>query len=551
MADQQGRCNNTEYCSNATTRRVIQIPEGAPMECPKCGEKLEALQEAKRSQRNRSLLLLQAAVIVLGGGGVAYKLLSGVNTPAPANSAPAAASAADAAPPAAPAVETASAPASAPASASGEPAAQAAPAAAASVAAPPATILLHLAGSDVVGSKLARRLASGYLAMIGDTDIATAQSAGGVAVIGNQAGEHEGIGIGGGSSASGFQALLRGRADIALSVRPPQPAELDRLGAVGDMTNPANEHVVAVEAVAAIVGGANRVPALSVAQLHDIFSGRITDWREVGGAPGPIRAVIEDDRAGATDTAADMVLAGTPAARGAVRLASEGAVAANVAADRSAIGLVSLSHAGTARVLDVAAPGTAPAAPTDLAVSTEDYPLTRRVYFYNGSAANNFVRRFTDYVASPAGQAAVEAAGFVPLTLKAAPVAVPVTASARLREVVAGATRVSVDFRFEPGSVKLDSRAVRDLDRLVTFLRTQHADGSRLILAGFADSSGDPAANQAVAQQRANALAAALVKFNIRAGRVEAFGADVPVADNATPEGRERNRRVEVYLAGS
>jgi phosphate transport system substrate-binding protein len=232
-------------------------------------------------------------------------------------------------------------------------------------------------------------------------------------------------------------------------------------------------------------------------------------------------------------------------------LASEDAVAANVAADRSAIGLVSLSHAGTARVLDVGAPGAAPVEPTDLAVSTEDYPLTRRIYFYNGSAANNFVHRFTDYVASPAGQAAVEAAGFVPLTLKAAPVTVPTTASARLREVVAGATRVSVDFRFQPDSVALDSRAVRDLDRLVAFLRSQHADGSRLILAGFADSSGDPAANQAVAQERANALAAALNKFNIKPGRVEAFGADVPVADNATPEGREKNRRVEVYLTSS
>jgi phosphate transport system substrate-binding protein len=222
-----------------------------------------------------------------------------------------------------------------------------------------------------------------------------------------------------------------------------------------------------------------------------------------------------------------------------------------VAADRAAIGLVALGHAGAARVLEVASPGAAALAPTDLAVSTEDYPLTRRVYFYNGAVSNNFIHRFTDYVASPAGQSAVEAAGFVPLTLRAAPVTVPDTASNRFRQVVAGAARVSVDFRFQPGSVDLDSRAVRDLDRLVAFLRTQHADGSRLILAGFADSSGDPVANQSVAQQRANALAAALARLNIRPGRVEAFGADLPVADNATPEGRERNRRVEVYLGSS
>jgi phosphate transport system substrate-binding protein len=187
---------------------------------------------------------------------------------------------------------------------------------------------------------------------------------------------------------------------------------------------------VAVEAVAAIVSGGNRIKALSVAQLRDIFTGRITDWHQLGGPAGAIRPVIEaasgTGNPPTSDTAADLVLGGLPAAPGTARLASEDAVAASVAADRAAIGLVALGHAGAARVLEVASPGAAALAPTDLAVSTEDYPLTRRVYFYNGAVSNNFIHRFTDYVASPAGQSAVEAAGFVPLTFQSISVFSPV-----------------------------------------------------------------------------------------------------------------------------
>ena len=220
-----------------------------------------------------------------------------------------------------------------------------------------------------------------------------------------------------------------------------------------------------------------------------------------------------------------------------------------VAGDVHAVGLVSTAAMGPAKALSVGEAGVAPIAPTELAVSTEDYPLTRRLTLYTGSAgASGFARRFTDYVASPAGQAAVEAAGFVPLTVREAPVEVPDSASARYRALVAGATRVSIDFRFQPGSVELDSRGVRDLERLVGYLRQVHADGGRLILAAFADSQGAPATNLLVSQKRADAVAAALAKVQVTPGRIASFGDDLPVADNATPAGRERNRRVEVFL---
>ncbi len=548
MADIKGRCNNLEFCADATSRKLITLRDDVPFLCPKCGEELESVQTTQKAKRNKTVLAVQVLVVLAAGGGIAFKVItsSGDGPTLPAGTlAPLDTSAAPAEPTAAPLAPLLAAP----------PAQAATAAQTASPVPPPPvvapTLLVRLAGSSVIGDRLARRLSGGYLSLIGDSDIALypGSAPDTVVIAGNQAGQHEGIGITGNGSAGGFNALLRGTADVAMTVRPPTAAEIDQLASVGDMTNAANEHVIAVDAVAAITGPANRIASFTKAQLQGIFSGQITDWAQLGAPAGPIHAYAQDSAGGRVDSAADL-LAAAPGA-GVKLLPTEEAVVAAVVGDRAGVGLVSFNHAGTARVVPVGETGAVPSLPTELAVSTEDYPLTRRLYLYAvGTGGNNFVRRFTDYVASANGQAAVEAAGFVPLTVRkaVAPVATD-TASTRLHQVIGNATRVSIDFRFQPGSTELDSRGARDVDRLVSFLKAQHVDGSRLILAGFADSHGSPAANQAVSQKRADTVVAALAKYSVAPGRVVNFGAELPVADNATPEGRERNRRVEVYLA--
>ena len=143
----------------------------------------------------------------------------------------------------------------------------------------------------------------------------------------------------------------------------------------------------------------------------------------------------------------------------------------------------------------------------------------------------------------------MEAAGYVALTVKAEVAAVPEAAPDRFRQLVAGATRMSFDLRFQAGSMDLDSRGMRDLERFIAFVRTQRIAPNRIILAGFADNNGTPGANLIVSQRRAEVVGAALVRAGITPGKTAPFGADLPVADNTTAEGRDRNRRVEIYLA--
>jgi phosphate transport system substrate-binding protein len=101
--------------------------------------------------------------------------------------------------------------------------------------------------------------------------------------------------------------------------------------------------------------------------------------------------------------------------------------------------------------------------------------------------------------------------------------------------------------RFRSASDEPDSRADRDLDRVVTFLREHRA--SKLLLLGFADALGDPAVTQKLSLARAHTIERQLEMRGVHAVTVAGFGSELPVASNASDVGRVRNRRVEVWIA--
>jgi len=517
MADQRGRCSNTDYCSDAVKQRVFILPGAESFTCPRCGGPLQTVSAARR--RNRTALFLQAAVVFLSMATLSYALIS--------QAGPLWASAGTMLP---------------------------GRAQAALRTVPPAdggsarTVLLRIAGSDVIGARLAPRLAANYLGLIGSTDIATSPgSAEGMIEV---AGQRDAVTITLNSAAAGFSMLLRRTADVAMSATRISGAEAERLQALGDMTSPAAEAVIAVQGIVVAVSPANPAVSLTLPQLRDIFSGRTTDWAELGGAAGPVHVYVAQGR-GSAAIAPQEIGIGQDGITATANWVTGGVMAAALAADRGGIGLLPFGGTGPAKVLALG-DGTSPVIPNRLTISAESYPLVRRLYLYAApNAGSPLARRFTDYVFTPAGQAAVEAAGFMPLATRtgAALAPVPEAVPDRLRQVLAGATRMSMEFRLQPGTSALDSRSARDLDRLASQLRAQHISSNRLILAGFTDNSGVPQASRAMAQAWAEAVAAALTRGGIAPGRIVSFGSDMPVADNATPDGRERNRRVEVYLA--
>jgi phosphate transport system substrate-binding protein len=191
-----------------------------------------------------------------------------------------------------------------------------------------------------------------------------------------------------------------------------------------------------------------------------------------------------------------------------------------------------------------------PVAPTRFSVATEDYPLSRRLLLYLPTPrAHPLADDFVSFALSPLGQLTVAASGFVDLAARApekeATAACPACPAAYVT-ATHGARRMPINFRFVPGSADLDTRALQDSDRLATFLHGYH--GAEVVLLGFSDNTGSDDANVAVSRERAKRVADRLATYGLVTRTVDGLGAQMPIAGNDTPAGRQRNRRVEVWL---
>ncbi len=351
-------------------------------------------------------------------------------------------------------------------------------------------------------------------------------------------------------SSTGFVALGRGEADLAAASRPINDSEVRQLKALGDLRTAAAEHVIGLDGVAVIVHPDNPLPQLTTQQLAQIFSGQIQHWEQLGVAGGVIHLYARDDRSGTFETFKALVLEpqhGELSAE-AERFESSDELAARVGADRQAIGFSSLAAVHGAKVLAVAE-GDAPAMlPERALVASEDYPLSRRLYFYLPANPKPQARALADFAQSPAGQAIVAQQGFVSQQVDAQPVPPQADMPPRYRTLAQQAQRLSVNFRFQEGSASLDNKALRDVQRVAEYLRQAGKLQSKAVLVGFGDPKETPGRAALLSRLRAQAVRRELVRNGVEVLEVTGMGDELPVAGNELEQGRLRNRRVEVWV---
>lgn len=414
-------------------------------------------------------------------------------------------------------------------------------------------LVLH--GSNTIGEQLAPNLVEAWLQQRGCAQVK--RSSPGVDQLQIRAqceGETVQVDIHAYGTGTGFAELKAGRADLWMASRPVSAAELAQAGDLLPLDSVDYEHVVALDGLSVIVHPRNTLRSLTMAQVREIFAGRIVNWQQVGGPNAAIRLHARDDKSGTWDSFRSMVLGSTSLSPGAARYESSEALSRSVASDPQAIGFVGLAAVGGARALAIADGTAAAMAPAADQVATEDYPLARRLFLYSGPSSTPAAAELLAFSLSDAGQRVVEHTGFIGLALRT--VNVPVAraegqAAQDYQEVVDSAQRLGLNFRFSERTAALDNRAARDVQRLVEFMRRPENQGRSVRLAGFADANEMAYGALVLSTDRADFVAMMLNRAGVPVRRVRGLGQQLPVADNGTTGGRARNRRVEVWIDGS
>ena len=413
--------------------------------------------------------------------------------------------------------------------------------------------LFRVHGSNTVGEKLTPRLVESFLMARGATDIKTEQGnlPAEKAVSARLNGRIEFIEIHAHGSSTAFSDLLQGRAELGMSSRRIKEQErLSLLGKSGDLSEPGSEHIIGLDGLAIIVNNDNPVAQLSIPQLVKIFSGAVTNWSELGGKDLPITLYARDENSGTWDSFKSMVLepAKVSLAQSAQRFESSTQLSDSVAKDEGAIGFIGLPYVRRAKLLAISATKSSKAIlPTHFTVSTEDYPLARRLYFYLPQKNINIdAEEFVKFSATERGQSIVEDIGLVSQNIKTGQPFNNNFYPEDMRNLTKHSQRLSINFRFKDGSDELDSKGISDLDRLVKYVEVNSP--KRVQLFGFSDTEGDKAENLELSLRRAKVVEQHLIARGIYPLVARGMGEEAPLASSKSEEGRRMNRRVEVWI---
>jgi phosphate transport system substrate-binding protein len=229
------------------------------------------------------------------------------------------------------------------------------------------------------------------------------------------------IAVTGGGSGTGIAALINGTVDIANASRQMTQDEITAAQANG--IDPV-EFAVAVDAIAVIVNPQNPISKLTIDELSDIFTGRVVNWKEIGGNDAPIVLVSRETNSGTHVYFLEQVVRkGEPenkdvfAPQTLLMLSSVG-ITSEISRNPNAIGYDGLGYVTEhekviAVAKDSASPYVLPSAET---AADGNYPLSRYLYMYTAGEPTGVIARYLDWIRGPEGQAKVAQLGFVPLT---------------------------------------------------------------------------------------------------------------------------------------
>jgi phosphate transport system substrate-binding protein len=440
---------------------------------------------------------------------------------------------------------------------------------------------VKIVGSDTIGAGIMPLLMGGYATYLdAESSIQNTATKGQflAAFVGDQ-GFGDAVGsylVTSTASRDAFTGLVDKSGDIGMSSRRITPEEAHALKAAGagNMIDPKQEHIIAVDSLVVIVNQDNPVTAIKLADLAKIFAGQMTNWSEIGGPDLPIQVITRKEGSGTLSVFQSKIYAGTAPAGPADQIAAadNSEAAAFVNATPGAIAFVGYAFQRGAKAMPLINECGIETRPDAFSGKTEEYAIQRRLYLYSrGDVANDLITKFLDFTISPIADQVVAQAGFVDFGIitrsqdadsaramaltSAETDAYEAGIGKEMLTEMEGTMRLSSTFRFRTGSNKLDDRARRDMARLLDYLKAL-PEGTQVIIAGFSDNAGEFEPNRDLSKGRADLIAKELVALagdqlaNI-AIETRGFGEIAPVSCNESEAGRQSNRRVEIWVTQS
>lgn len=231
------------------------------------------------------------------------------------------------------------------------------------------------------------------------------------------------ISVTGGGSGTGIASLINGTVGIANASRKIKSEELDEAKSKG--IDPV-EHVIARDAIAVIVHPSNPVSRLTLQQISDIYSGKYTNWREVGGEDRPIVRLSRETNSGTHVYFLETVLRlgskenKTLFSTDTLLLPSSEGIINEVRQNPNAIGYDGLGYVpDDLKMIAIAKEeGGAYVLPSVATVTDRTYPIARDLYMYTAGEATGAIKDYLDWIISPEAQEIVAELGFVPVINK-------------------------------------------------------------------------------------------------------------------------------------
>jgi phosphate transport system substrate-binding protein len=219
----------------------------------------------------------------------------------------------------------------------------------------------------------------------------------------------------GGGSGTGIAALLNGGTDICNASRPMKPSESADF--LKKFKARPHEYKMCFDGLSVYVNKANPVAQLSFKQLEGIFTGRITNWKQVGGSDVPISLYGRENSSGTYEFFKEHVLNKKDFAPATQTMPGTAAVIQAVAKDANAIGYGGIAYGEGVKHIKVSkADGAEAIAPSEETVLSGKYPISRYLFCYvNPSKDAGAVADYINWCLSDAGQAVVKDVGYFPL----------------------------------------------------------------------------------------------------------------------------------------